>query len=153
MPYKDEEWHVLLVKHRIDKMFFSIMDVELFENVYSKKMKLNPFDKAPLFNFKSTPLMWVQSAILKTLVPKESFLDTHYRFNRVGNMAGLKGVIDTSKVFSFLQDRAPHVIAMVCTTHTLKGTLAVWKGLDWESLITSLLKVKVIFKAIICICD
>jgi hypothetical protein len=93
-------------------------------------MSLNPSDKAPLEGFKSALLKWVQSAILEALPTKEFFLNTHYRFDRVGNIVGLKEVIDTLRLFSFLQEQAPHTIVVVCTTHTLKKILAVWKGLD-----------------------
>jgi hypothetical protein len=42
---------------------------------------------------------------------------------------------------------------MVCTTHTLKKTLAKWKGPNTKSFITSLLEAKVSFKVVVCVCD
>jgi hypothetical protein len=61
-PYKDEKWHVLKVKHKMDKIFFSILDAELFEDIYLKKMRLNPSNEALPSSFKYALLIWVQSA-------------------------------------------------------------------------------------------
>jgi hypothetical protein len=91
-PYKDEEWHASKVKHKMDKMFFWILDIEFSEDFYLKKMKLNPSNKAPLFSFKFALLKWVQSATPKALAMNEILLDTHYKFDHVGSMAKLKEV-------------------------------------------------------------
>ncbi len=86
----------------MNKMLLLILDVELSKDFYSKKMRLNPFNEAPPFGFKFALLKWVQSATLEALVVEEILLDTHYKFDRVGSMARLKEVINTSKLFSFL---------------------------------------------------
>jgi hypothetical protein len=86
----------------MDKMFSLILNVELSKEFYSKKMKVKPSNKAPLSCFKSTLLKWVQNTTPKTLIVREILVDTHYRFNRVGSMAGLKEVINTPKLASFL---------------------------------------------------
>jgi hypothetical protein len=41
-------WREKKLKHKLDKIFFSILDFKLNEEFYTKKMKLNPSDKAPL---------------------------------------------------------------------------------------------------------
>lgn len=81
---------------------FPIFDAELFEDFYSKKMKQNPFDEAPLSSFKFALLKWVESAILEAFAVEEILLDTHYKFDRVGSMAKLKEVISTFKLASCL---------------------------------------------------
>jgi hypothetical protein len=68
-------------------------------------------------------------------------------------MVGLKEVIDTPKLASFLQDYAPHAITVVYTTHTLKDILATWKGPNWECFITGLLEAKATFKVVVYVCD
>jgi hypothetical protein len=46
-PYSDNKWHTLKDKHKFDKMLFSILDLELNEDFYLKKLRLNPLDKGP----------------------------------------------------------------------------------------------------------
>jgi hypothetical protein len=86
----------------MDKMFSLILNVELSKEFYSKKMKLKPSNKAPLYGFKFMLLKWVQNTTPKTLIVREILIDTHYRFNHVGNMARLKEVINMPKLASFL---------------------------------------------------
>jgi hypothetical protein len=83
-------------------MFFFIMDTKFPKDFYLKKMKLNPSNEALLFGFESALLKWVQSSTLEALIAKEILLDTHYRFDYVRSMVELKGVIDTSRLSSFL---------------------------------------------------
>jgi hypothetical protein len=51
-PYRDDKWREMKTKHNLDKMIFSILDVELNQDFYNKKMRLNPSDKAPAMGFK-----------------------------------------------------------------------------------------------------
>jgi len=67
-------------------------------------MRLSPFDKALLSSLKFVLLKWVENATPKALVVEEIVLDTHYKFDYVGSMVGLKEVINTFKLASFLQD-------------------------------------------------
>jgi hypothetical protein len=53
-PYSNETWREKKLKHKLEKMFFSILDFGLNEEFYTKKMKLNPLDKAPPACFKTT---------------------------------------------------------------------------------------------------
>jgi len=43
-PYLDDEWHALKHKHKLDKMFFPILDSKLNDDFFLKKLKLNPSD-------------------------------------------------------------------------------------------------------------
>ncbi len=45
-PYLNDEWHTLKDKHKLDKM--SILDLELNDDFYSKKLRLNPLDEPHL---------------------------------------------------------------------------------------------------------
>ncbi len=75
-----------------------------FQGFLLEKMRLNPFYEAPLSSFKFVLLKWVKNAIPKALAVEEIVIDTHYRFDYVGSMAGLKEVINTFRLASFLQD-------------------------------------------------
>jgi ABC-type uncharacterized transport system ATPase subunit len=57
-------------------------------------------------------------------------LDTHYKYEKVENMAGLLDIIDKESCALFLMDNATRTITVVCTTHNMKDVLIVWKGLD-----------------------
>jgi hypothetical protein len=68
-------------------------------------------------------------------------------------MVELLDVIDKRESISFLQDEATNTFIVVSTTHTMKKMPIVWKGLDWESFFNMLLKLKVIFKIVVYLCD
>jgi hypothetical protein len=65
-------------------------------------MRLNPSNKAFPSSLKFMLLKWVQSATPKALVGEEILMDTHYKFNCVRSTAGLKEVISTPRLTSFL---------------------------------------------------
>jgi hypothetical protein len=68
-------------------------------------------------------------------------------------MVELLDVIDKRGLISLLQDEAMNIFIVVSTTHTTKKMPIVWKGLDWESFLNMLLKLKVIFKIVVYLCD
>jgi hypothetical protein len=41
-PYPDDKWHKLKDKHKLDKMLFSILDLEQNDDFYLKMLRLNP---------------------------------------------------------------------------------------------------------------
>jgi hypothetical protein len=51
-PYSDDGWHALKDKHKLDKMLFSILDLELNDDFYLKKLRLNLSNEAPFVGFK-----------------------------------------------------------------------------------------------------
>jgi hypothetical protein len=57
-PYLDNEWHTLKNKHKFDKMF-SILDSELNDDIYLKKLRLNCLDEGPLARFKQAMEKWI----------------------------------------------------------------------------------------------
>jgi hypothetical protein len=101
----------------MDKMFFSILDVEFSKDFYSKKIRLNPSNKAPSSGFKFALLKWVQSATQEALVIEEILLDTHYMFDHVGNMAGLKEVIALPSCLHFYRTKH-HTPSLWSAQHT-----------------------------------
>jgi hypothetical protein len=151
-PYLDDEWYALKDKHKLDKMF-SILDSELNDDFYLKKLRLNPSDEFPLVGFKCALEKWIQSEISDNNVANAILLDIHYKYDKVENMVGLLDVINKEPCGSFFMDNIIRTIIVVYTTHNTKYVLAVWKGLDWESFLLGLLNVKAMFKVIVCICD
>jgi hypothetical protein len=55
-------------------------------------------------------------------------LDIHYKFDIVENMLGLLDFINKESCTSFLMDDATRTIVVICTTHSMKNILIVWKG-------------------------
>ncbi len=62
-PYLDDEWYALKDKHKLDKMF-SILDAELNDDFYLKKLGPNPLYEAPLVGFKCALEKWIKSGTL-----------------------------------------------------------------------------------------
>jgi hypothetical protein len=117
-PYSDDEWHALSDKHKLDKKF-SILDSK-YNDVYLKKLKLNPSDEAPPIGFKWALEKWIQSGIQEDNAAEAILLNIHYKYDRVENMAGLLDVIDKESYALFLMDDTIITIAIVYTTHSTK---------------------------------
>jgi hypothetical protein len=116
-------------KHKLGKMLFSILDLEFNDDFYSKKLRLNPSDKAPLVGFEWALEKWIQSGTPKDNAMKAILLGhTHYKYDIVENMARLLDVIDKESCASFLIDNITKTITIICTTHSTKDISIVWKG-------------------------
>jgi hypothetical protein len=117
-------------------MFFSILDSELNDffflndDLLLKKLRLNPSNKALLVGFKQALEKWIQSGTLEDNVVKAILLDSHYEYDIIDIMVGLLDVIDKSSYASFLMDDATRTIVVVCTTHSTKDVLKIYKGPD-----------------------
>ncbi len=117
------------------------------------KVEFNLLNEAPPARFKRALKKWIQSGILEDNAMEAILLDTHYKYDKVENMAGLLDVIDKESCTFFLMDDTTRTITVVSTTHNTKDISIVWKGLNWESFLLGLLNVKAMFKVIACICD
>ncbi len=89
-------------KHNLDKVLFSILDLNFNDNFYSKKLKLNPSNEAPPLGFKRSLEKWIQSASVEDVATEAILLDSHYKYDRVNNMLGLWDVMDKESSASFL---------------------------------------------------
>jgi hypothetical protein len=74
-PYSDDEWHILKDKHKLDKMLFSILDLELNDGFYSKKLRFNPSNEAPHIGFQRALEKWVQSGTMEDNAVEAIMLD------------------------------------------------------------------------------
>ncbi len=61
----------------LDKMLFSILDSKFNDKFYNKKMRLNPYDDAPLIGFTIDMKKWINSTIPKAIATKSIILETH----------------------------------------------------------------------------
>jgi hypothetical protein len=102
-------------------MLFSILDLELSDDFYSKKLKFNSSDKVPFARFKWALEKWIQSGTTKDNATKAISLDTYYKFDIVQNMAGLLDVIDKESYALFLMDDTTRNIVVACTIHSMKN--------------------------------
>jgi hypothetical protein len=68
-------------------MLFSILDLKLNDDFYSKNLRLNPLNEAPYARFKQLLEKWIQSGIQEDNVIKEILLHIHYKYDKVENMA------------------------------------------------------------------
>jgi hypothetical protein len=84
------------VHHKLDKVFFSILDSKLNDEFYNKKMKLNPSDDTLLAGFTTALRKWINSTTPESIVIESAILETHFKYDRLNNMAKLLEVIDKS---------------------------------------------------------
>jgi hypothetical protein len=109
-------------------MLFSILDSELNDDFYLKKLKFTPLYEAPLVGFKWALEKWIQSGTSEDNAMKAILLDTHYKYDKVENMAGLLDIIDKKFCTLFLMDVTTRTIVVVYTIHNTKDVPTVWKG-------------------------
>jgi hypothetical protein len=128
--YSNEAWNKKKLKHKLDKMFFSILDSEFNEKFYTQKMRLNPSDKTPPIGFKIALKKWIENIVLEGITSKPILLDTHYMYDRINDMEELLDVIDKTDSISFLQDDGTNIFITVSIMHTIKKVLVLWKGLN-----------------------
>ncbi len=100
-PYSNDKWHALKDKHKLNNMLFSILDSELNDDFYFKKLRLNPSNEAPLVGFKQALEKWIQSGISKDNA-KAILLDIHYKYDKVKNMLGLLDLSTRNLAHHFL---------------------------------------------------
>ncbi len=84
------------MKHKLNKMFFSILGSKLNEEFYTNKMRLNSNETSHV-DFKIALRKWIKSDALKELLTKSILLDMHYMFDNVNDMVELFVVIDKKK--------------------------------------------------------
>lgn len=65
-------------------------------------MRLNPSDDAPLVGFTVAMNKWISNATLKVIATKFILLETHYKYDKLNNMAKLLDMIDKSWITSYL---------------------------------------------------
>jgi hypothetical protein len=101
-PYSNEAWREKKLKHKLEKILFSILDVTLNEEFYTQKMKLNLSNEALHVGFKIALKRLIKSTTPGGIVTKSILLDIHYMYDRVNDMAKLLDVIDKTDLTSFL---------------------------------------------------
>ncbi len=90
------------VQHKFNKMFFSILDYEFNDKFYSEKMKLIPSNDVPLARFTTTLKKWIINVILKVIATKFVLLNSHYKYDRLNDMAKLLNIVDKKEMVSYL---------------------------------------------------
>jgi len=101
-PYSNDVWIEKKLKHKFNKIFFSILNFELNDKFYTKEMKLNPSNETPPTSFKIALKRWIESIILEGIAIEFILSDTHYMYDMVNDMVELLDVIDKMNSASFL---------------------------------------------------
>ncbi len=119
-PYLDKKWHALKDKHKLDKMLFSILDLELNDDFDFKKLKFNTSNEAPLVQFKWALEKWIQSGTLEDNAIEAILLNVHYKYVKVENNGGFLGCYRKWSYALFLMDDTTKTIIVADTTHNTK---------------------------------
>jgi hypothetical protein len=83
-------------------------------------MRSNPSDDAPLIGFTTTMRKWINITTPNAIAMKSILLETHYKYDRLHDIANFLDMIDKSQTISYLQDNMTSIIVVVSTTHTTK---------------------------------
>jgi hypothetical protein len=80
--------------------------------------------------------------------------ESHYKVNPLLELDNLKDVMDgCSRNVDFLNNKLGRTFVVFSTTNSLSEDLDLYSFINWKSVLSSLLSMKVTFKAIVCICD
>jgi hypothetical protein len=118
-----------------------------------QKNEIESFNEALPLGFKTALKRWIESITLEGITPKFIRLNAHYMYDMVNDIVEILEVINKMESISFLQDDITSTFIVVSTTHTTKEFLIVWKCLDWESFLNTLLTAKVIPRVVVCLCN
>jgi hypothetical protein len=95
-----------------------MLELELNEKFYTKKMRLNPSNETSHVGFKIALKKWIGSVALKEIATKSNFWDMHYMFDKVNDMMELLVVIDKNElVFFFARQCYDHCRCGLHNTH------------------------------------
>jgi hypothetical protein len=83
-------------------MFFSILDSKFNDELYNQKMRLNPSNDVPPTRFTIALRKWIINVIPKVIATKSILLDTHYKYDRLNDMAKFLNVVDKKEMVSYL---------------------------------------------------
>jgi hypothetical protein len=75
-------------------MLFSILDSKFNDELYNKKMRLNPSNDVPPTRFTIAFRKWIINVIPKVIATKFILLDTYYKYDRLNDMAKFLNVVD-----------------------------------------------------------
>jgi len=80
--------------------------------------------------------------------------ESHYKFAILSTLGDLMAVVDGDpNTTKLLMDSMLSIVAILSTTYNIEKECAVWKGQNWECLLTSLFNYKVYFQSIFYICN
>ncbi len=96
------------------------------DDFYLKKLRFTPSDEAPLVGFKWVLEKLNQSGTLEDNVVKAILLDTHYKYDRVKNMASLLDIIDKKSCTLLLMDVTTRTVIVVHTIHNTIDVPTIW---------------------------
>jgi hypothetical protein len=81
-------------------------------------------------------------------------LESHYRVDPLLKLDNLKDAMDdSSRNVDFLSNKFRRIFVIFSIMNSLTKDLDVYFQTNWKNVLSSLLSMKVAFKAIVCICD
>ncbi len=98
-------------------MLFSILDSKFNDELYNKKMRLNPSNDVPPTRFTIAFRKWIINVIPKVIATKFILLDTYYKYDRLNDMAKFLNVVDKRR-WSHICRTIPWVLLMSYQPHT-----------------------------------
>ncbi len=82
------------------------------------------------------------------------YLESHYKVDPLLELDNLKDIVDDSSGnIDFQNHKSRRTFLVLLTTKSLSKDPNLCFLIDWKSVLSSLLSMKVIFKTIVCICD
>jgi hypothetical protein len=128
----------------------SILDLELNDDFYSKKLRLNPLDEPHLQDLSK---LWKNGSKMEL---RRIMQQRQFYWTLITSMIELGtwwvDVINKESCASFFMDDATKSIVVISTTHNTKNVPTIWKGFNWESFLLGLLNMRAMFKIVVYIC-
>jgi hypothetical protein len=143
-------WKKVKLQHKYSKVLFALLEKMLSDDFFKGKIHMNLSKDPPFEVFEEWILRLIDGNPQIGLVG----LELHYRVNPLLKLDNLKDVVDGSlRNVNFQKSKFGRIFVVFLTTNSLTEDIDVCSQIDWKSVLSSLLSMKVCFKAIVCICD
>ncbi len=142
------------LQHKYNKLLFVLLEKTLNNDFFKGKIYMNLFEDLPSNEFNKVLEEWISRSIDANPQIGLVCLKSHFKVNPLLELNSLKDVVDNfARNVNFPSNKFGRIFAIFSTMNSLTKDLNVCSQTYWKSVFSSLLSMKVSFKAIVCICN
>ncbi len=135
-------------------MLFASLKTTLSDDLFNGKIHMNLSKDPPSNEFNEVFEQWISRSTNENPHIGPMHLESHYRVNPLLEFDNFKDVVDKySRNVDVLNSKFGRIFIVFLIINSLNEDPNVYSQIDWKNVLSSLLCMKVTFKAIVCICD
>ncbi len=142
------------LQHKYSKVLFVLLKKTLNDDFFKGKIYMNLSKDPPFDEFNEVLEEWISRSTNGNPQIGLVCLESHHRVDPFLEVNNLKDVVDgSSRNVDFLKSKFGKIFVVFLTTNSLTEDIDVYSQIDWKSVLSSLLSMKVCFKTHVCICN